>query len=143
MRLSTRSRYGLRLMFDLALYYGEGPVFLKDSARRQSISEKYLSKLVIPLRGARLIFSERGAHGGYALARPPYQITAWDIVSALEGDLAPVECVKDRNVCTFSELCPSRDVWVGLEGAIRRYLEGITLESLLVNSEEKLMTYQI
>jgi len=143
MRLSTRSRYGLRLLYDLALYYGEGPVFLKDSARRQGISEKYLSKLVIPLRGGKLIFSERGSRGGYSLARPPYGITVWDIVSVLEGETAPVECVRDRKLCPSSDLCPSRDVWVGLEGAIRKYLEGITLESLVVTSQQKLMTYQI
>ncbi len=143
MRLSTRSRYGLRLMYELALHYGEDPVFLKDIAKRQSISEKYLSKLVIPLKGAALINSARGAHGGYTLARPPYAITAKDVIKVLEGDIAPVECVKDDKLCERTDICPTRDVWEGLQRTISEYLESITLEQIIIRNQDKLFTYHI
>ena len=88
MLVSTRSRYGLKIMYELALRFGGQPVFLKDIARAHRISEKYLSKLVIPLRGVSLITSYRGAHGGYSLARDPRTITLREIVQALEGDIS-------------------------------------------------------
>ncbi len=81
MKLSTRARYGTRLMLKLALRYGKGPVFLKDIARAEEISEKYLSQIIIPLKGAGLVRAFRGAHGGYTLARAPDRIKLKDIVS--------------------------------------------------------------
>jgi len=137
MKLSTRSRYGLRLMYELALNYGKGTVFLHEIAERQEMSEKYLSKLVIPLRAAKLVNSARGAHGGYTLARDPAKITAREIVEALEGDLCPVECVHNADVCQRVAFCPTRDIWTSLERGIHRILEGITLASIMKDNEGK------
>ena len=93
MKMSTRARYGLRLMVDLAVKDGKGPILLKDVSRSQEISEKYLSQIIIPLKTAGLVKSFRGAHGGYTLQRDPAKINLLEVVSALEGDLSLVECV--------------------------------------------------
>ena len=137
MKLSTRSRYGLRLMYELALNYGKRPVFLHEIAERQDMSEKYLSKLVIPLRAAKLVNSSRGAHGGYTIARDPAKITAREIVEVLEGDICPVECVHNADVCERVAICPTRDIWSSLEKGIHRILEDITLASIIKDNEGK------
>ncbi len=138
MKLSTRSRYGLRLLIELAVSGSDDAVFLGDIARNQDISEKYLSKLVIPLRSAKIITSRRGANGGYLLARSPQEITMREIVEALEGDLNPVDCVKSDEACDKAALCASRDVWVALNAQISGFLEGITLASVVDNYKQKL-----
>lgn len=134
MKLSTRSRYGLRMMFELALCYGQGPVFLKDIASRQEISEKYLSKLVIPLRAAGLLNSGRGAHGGYSLARSPEKINALEIVNCLEGGISPVECTTNNTVCGRAALCATHKLWRRLDEAITGVLESVTLDELVKDS---------
>ena len=131
MRLSTRSRYGTRLMLELALHYNKGTVFLKDIAREEEISEKYLSHLVIPLKANGLISSSRGAHGGYRLAKSPSHITVKDIVQTLEGDLSPVECVKNPSICRRTSGCVTRDVWEKLDKRISDTLSSITLKDLV------------
>ncbi len=138
MKLSTRSRYGLRLLVELALAPRDTTMFLGDVAKQQEISEKYLSKLVIPLRGANLIISRRGANGGYMLARDPKNITLKEIVEALEGELFPLDCVKDPEVCSRNPRCASHDVWVDLNKTISDYLDSITLKSIVENYKEKL-----
>ncbi len=130
MKLSTRSRYGVRMMYELAIHYGEEPLIIKDIASRQDMSEKYLSKLIIPLKGARLVNSARGSHGGYTLARDPSKITLREIVEILEGDITPVECVKNTKVCGRSKICPMRNIWCRLDNSIAGFLEGITLEEI-------------
>ncbi|KKR04429.1 MAG: Rrf2 family protein [Candidatus Uhrbacteria bacterium GW2011_GWF2_39_13] len=137
MKLSTRSRYGLRLMFELALHFGKGSVFLKDIAKKQDISEKYLSKLIIPLKAAKLVNSARGAHGGYTIAREPSLITVREIVEVLEGDISPVECVKNSGVCKRASTCPTRDIWCSLEREIFNVLENITLQNIVRTHETK------
>ncbi|MBN2190382.1 MAG: Rrf2 family transcriptional regulator [Candidatus Aureabacteria bacterium] len=131
MRLSTRSRYGLRLMCDLASCYGKGPVLLKDIARREDISEKYLSNIVIPLRGCGMVISTRGAHGGYALAKAPDSIKIRDIIEILEGDLCLVECVKNSGACKRSSFCLSRDIWMDIKKKIYDVLDSVTLKDLV------------
>jgi len=131
LRLSTRSRYGTRLMLELALHYKKGTVFLKDIAREEEISEKYLSHLVIPLKANGLISSSRGAHGGYRLAKSPSHITVKDIVQTLEGDLSPVECVKNPSICRRTSGCVTRDVWEKLDERISDTLSSITLKDLV------------
>ena len=131
MRLSTRSRYGTRLMLELALHYNKGSVFLKDIAREEDISEKYLSHLVIPLKASGLISSSRGAHGGYRLAKSPSHITIKDIVQALEGSLSTVECVKNPSVCNRFSTCPTRDIWEMLDEKISETLDSIALKNLI------------
>jgi Rrf2 family protein len=137
MKLSTRSRYGVRMMADLADHYGKTPVFLKDIAKREDISEKYLSIIVIPLRSAGLIQSTRGAHGGYILARTPEEITVQDIFDALEGEICLVDCVKNPKDCSRASTCPTRDVWSVLGEKIRETLGSITLAALVKTRREK------
>ncbi|HOS96955.1 MAG TPA: Rrf2 family transcriptional regulator [Deltaproteobacteria bacterium] len=139
MKLSTRSRYGVRLMLDLAIAHqgGKGQVFLKDIAGQEGISEKYLSLIMIPLKAAGLVTSTRGAHGGYSLARNPSQITLREIVDVLEGGTCLVDCVKNPDVCPRSGTCTSRDLWSALSGKISETLDSITLEDLAGKSREK------
>jgi Rrf2 family protein len=137
MKLSTRSRYGVRLMAELALNYGKGPVFLKDIAKGQNISEKYLSLIIIPLRGVGLVNSMRGAYGGYSLAKDPSQITMKEIVDVLEGDCSLVECVKNPSTCPRVPICASHDIWAIIEGKISETLSSITLDTLVKMNQEK------
>ncbi|MDQ5984881.1 MAG: HTH-type transcriptional regulator CymR [Syntrophus sp. SKADARSKE-3] len=137
MKLSTRSRYGVRLMLALAERNGSGPVFLKDIAKRETISEKYLSLIVIPLRRAGLIRSTRGAHGGYTLAKSSAEITVSHIVDILEGESCVVDCVKYPENCPRVPTCPSRDIWAVLEGKIRETLSAVTLDDLVRIGREK------
>ena len=143
MKISTRSRYGLRFLFDLASQQEGEPVFLKDIARRQDLSEKYLSKLVIPLKAAGLIRANRGSHGGYMLARDPETISVYDIVKILEGDTAPTECVTAPSSCRRSGFCPTRSVWKGLAQAVEQYLEQITLSDIVREGRKALVSYEI
>jgi Rrf2 family protein len=137
MKLSTRARYGVRIMVELALNYGRGPVFLKDISRRQSISEKYLSLIIIPLRGVGLVNSRRGAYGGYSLAKEPSQITMKEIVDVLEGDCSLVDCVKNPSACSRVPLCASHDIWAMVGNRISETLNSITLEMLVKINREK------
>jgi len=131
MKLSTRSRYGARMMTDLADHYGGNPVFLKDVAKREDISEKYLSLIVMPLRSAGLIQSIRGAHGGYRLTRKPEEITVRDIWQALEGEICLVDCVQDTKRCSRISTCPTRDIWGILGEKISETLRSVTLADLV------------
>jgi len=139
--ISTRSRYGLKLMYELALKYGAQPVFLKDIASAHRISEKYLSKLVIPLRGASLVSSFRGAHGGYALARAPRTITVREIVQVLEGKLTPA--VGPRGKGEAADNHPTDAVWNMLDKTVLQALENVTLETLVQAGRESVLNYQI
>jgi len=140
--ISTRSRYGLKLMYELALKYGAQPVFLKDIAAAHSISEKYLSKLVIPLRGAGLVSSFRGAHGGYALAREPRSITVREVVQVLEGKIGPAAGSRRRGADP-ADTHPTDAVWARLDAAVLQTLEAVTLESLVQAGRESILNYQI
>ena len=131
MKLSTRSRYGLRFLVELAAHNKTGPVFLREISEKQKISEKYLSKLVIPLKGAKIISSIRGTGGGYFLARPPEKITLREIVEVLEGDIDPVACVGDKDVCSSAAECVTREIWCGLGKQIHDYLESLTLGTVV------------
>ena len=131
MKLSTKGRYGVRLMLDLALHYEQGSVFLKDVARRQEISEKYLWQLTGPLKAARLINSTRGPHGGYTLARSPQDINLKEIVNVLEGPLCIVDCVDDPGLCNRSVDCPARGIWSTVSKSILDVLESTTLQDVL------------
>lgn len=138
MRLSTRSQYGVRLMLALARNYGKGYVYLKDIARGEGMSEKYLSQITIPLRGMGLVNSSRGARGGYTLAKAPGEITLKEIVDVLEGDTSLVDCVKNKSACARVPICASRDVWVMLGGKIAEALNSINLEQLVQLNKDKI-----
>lgn len=137
MKVSMRARYGLRLMIELAAHDGNGPLFLKNIARSQEISGKYLSQIVIDLKAAKLISATRGAHGGYMLARPPMDITAYDVLAALEGDLTLVECTRNPNRCRRASLCVSQGVWEKLGQAMTETLRQIRLSDLVEQLREK------
>ena len=135
MRLSTRSRYGVRLMLALGLHEKEGPIFLKDIAHSEEISEKYLSQIIMPLKASGLINTFRGAHGGYLLSRDASQITLREIIEPLEGDLTLVDCVKKSDVCNRSFECVTRDVWNEMSSLLLNFLDKITLEDLIKKQE--------
>ncbi|HNX60096.1 MAG TPA: Rrf2 family transcriptional regulator [Spirochaetota bacterium] len=143
MKLTTRSRYGIRLMYDLAIHYGQGYIFLKDISERQQISEKYLGQLILPLKSAELVTSSRGAHGGYSLSKRPEDITLFDIVNSLEGTLCVVECVRKPEVCDRVSSCPTRPVWEKFDNTINDFLKGISLESLKQNEGGESLMYNI
>jgi Rrf2 family cysteine metabolism transcriptional repressor len=137
MKISTRGRYAARLMLDLAVHYGEGFVHLKDVARRQEISRKYLGHLIPPLKKAGLITSNRGAHGGYRLARAPRDISLGEVVRAVEGDLAIVECVATPEICHRVGSCVTRDIWELMGDSVRDLLDSITLEGMVDEQRRK------
>jgi len=124
-------------MFDLALNRNDSYLLLKDVAKRQGISEKYLSKLIIPLKNAGFVNSARGYKGGYALAIDPSKITIFDIVEVLEGSLAPVECINDTDACCRTNFCPTRDIWVTLSNTIKKSLQAISLKDVVVQYKIK------
>jgi Rrf2 family protein len=137
MKLSTRGRYGVRLMLELALHYGEGPVLLRDIAGRQAISEKYLWHLINPLKTMGLIKSIRGAHGGYVLAKEPAEINLRDILLILEGSLCLVDCVDNPASCDRSDTCITRDIWSETSKNMSQTLESVTLEKMVERQRNK------
>ena len=146
MKLSARSRYGVRMMLELALNYEKGAVFLKDIAKKEEISEKYLSQLVIPLKAAGLINSIRGAHGGYMLAKEPDEISLKNIIEVLEGELDLVNCVKDSSLCNRVSVCITRGVWTKLGDKVKEVLDSFTLGDLVKEyekNEDALLMYNI
>jgi Rrf2 family protein len=137
MKMSTKGRYGVRLMLDLALHYGQGSIFLKDLSKRQEISEKYLWQLIPPLKNAGLVSSNRGSKGGYVLAKKPSKINLEEIVTLLEGPINFVDCVDDPASCQRSDKCATIAVWDEMARNVRKYLSGITLQDLVDKSLKK------
>ena len=137
MRISTKGRYALRLMLDLAEHQGDGCVSLKDVAQRQDISKKYLEQIVPTLSRAGFLLTNRGYQGGYRLARRPEDYTARDILRLTEGSLAPVACLDcEVNTCPRSANCPTLPLWQGLDRVIEDYLAGVTLQDLIDRQRE-------
>ena len=137
MKLSTKGRYGTRVLLDLAMHRDSGLVLLKDVAQRQDISLRYLEHIITPLVTAGIVRSTRGARGGVSLARPPEKITLLEIIQILEGSTAPVECVDSPDVCRRNKTCAARDVWIELKVSIDRVLEATTLEDLIKKQKAK------
>jgi Rrf2 family transcriptional regulator, cysteine metabolism repressor len=138
MKVSTKGRYGLRAMMDLAAHQGDGkPVFLSDIAKRQDISEKYLEHIFSALRTAGFVSTMRGRKGGFLLAKSPSEITAANIVTTLEGPSILVDCVSKPKTCVKSEACATRDIWSLLGSKIDEVLSGFTLEQLVAMQEKK------
>lgn len=131
MKISTKGRYGLTIMMDLAKRDGKGPTPLKSVAERHQLSEHYLEQLIAPLRNAGLVRSVRGAYGGYKLAKLPEEITAGDIIRVLEGPINPVEMLEDEDPA-------QRELWKRLRDAINHELDSTTLAQLIhdANSED-------
>ena len=131
MKLSTRSRYGTRMMLDLAQHYGESPVQIGEIARRQDISVKYLEQLIIPLKKANYIKSVRGPKGGHVLAKPPEEITVGEIVELLEGGINLADCIENPDTCERSETCLTRGIWETATKAMSHELNSITLSDIV------------
>jgi len=133
MNISTKGRYGLRAILDIARYGQGRPVTLSAIAKRQQISEGYLEQLMAPMKKAGLVASSRGAQGGYSLARPPGEIVVGDIFRALEGPLALTSCISeaDQDRCGLRESCGSRFIWEEIQRAISGVLAAYTLADLL------------
>lgn len=140
MKLSTKGRYGVAAMYDLALHYGQGPISLKSVAHRQGISEHYLEQLMGTLRKAGFVKSVRGAQGGYTLTKDPEQITVGDIIRIMEGPIAPVDCLlsdqQGTDYCQRAAICVTRGVWAKVRDSISQVLDSISLADLC--REEKL-----
>lgn len=124
MKISTKGRYGLTIMMELAAKYGEGPLSLKSIAERNGLSEHYLEQLVAPLRNAGLVKSIRGAYGGYVLSKDPETITSGDIIRILEGPISPVDFTEEDDPA-------KRDLWLRIRDAIAEVLDSTTLADLI------------
>ena len=137
MKLSTRGRYGLRALLDLALHQGEGLILLKDIARRQEVSLPYLEHLITPLMAAGLVRSTRGARGGVSLLKPPSDIKLSEIVQLLEGSIALVDCINNPELCQRSGFCVTRNVWSEMRKAMIQVLDSTTLQDLVERQKRK------
>ena len=134
MKLSTKGRYGLRALIDLALYSENETVSIQSIARRQNISDSYLEQLMRKLRSAGLIVSVRGAQGGYKLARPANEISVGDVLRALEGSLEAVTCGGEDTSCQGADLCVTKFVWERINSSIRDTVDSIKLSQLVEES---------
>ena len=137
MKLSTKGRYGVRALLDLALHQDEGLVPLKDIARRQEFSLPYLEHLVAPLIAAGLVKSTRGARGGVLLLRPPSNVKLSEVIQILEGSIAPVDCVNNPALCHRAASCATRDIWIEMKRVMSQVLESTTLQDLVERQRQK------
>lgn len=128
MKISTKGRYGLTIMIELAKKHGEGPTSLKSIAQTNDLSEHYLEQLIAPLRNAGLVKSIRGAYGGYILGKEPAKITAGDIIRVLEGPISPVEGIEDEEPA-------KRELWMRIRDAVKDVLDNTTLEDLASHTD--------
>ena len=135
MKLTTKGRYGLNAMYDLAASEGEGPQSVKAIAQRQGIPEAYLEQLICSLKKAELVVSVRGAQGGYRIARPAREISIGDILRALEGEVLQLECLADEDYCANACTCPSRRVFCRLADGMNRLADSISLADMLSDDE--------
>ena len=132
MMISSRGRYALRTMLDIAEHQGGGYVSLKDCAERQEISKKYLEQIVIIPEVSRMLEAKGGKNGGYRLARSPEEYTVGDVIRAAEGSLCSVACLEvNHSPCPRSARCIALPVWKGLDAVINEYLDGMTLQDVL------------
>lgn len=137
MKISTKGRYALRMLLDLAEHETNNYIALKDIAGRQKISKKYLEQIVTVLNKAQILQTSRGYQGGYRLAKSPKQCTVGEILRLTEGGLAPVSCLEHQpNQCERRNQCVMLPVWQGLEHVINEYLDHITLQDLLEQQQE-------
>ncbi len=145
MKLSTRTRYGIRAAIEIAGHYGQGPVQIKVIGQKQAISVKYLEQLMAMLKSGGFVRSVRGSRGGYMLAREPEQIRLDELVLALEGSITTAECVDDESYCARAADCVARDLWNKVQQAVMDVLGSITLKDLVnrTKSRHDALNYQI
>lgn len=138
MKISTKGRYAIRMLADLAQHGGDGYVSLKDVADRQGISKKYLEQIIPLFNRSDVLLTSRGFQGGYRLARKPEEYTLGEILRLTEGSIAPVSCLEgEENHCPRRDACVTLPVWQGLYDAIRTYLDGVTLQDVLDQAAER------
>jgi Rrf2 family protein len=138
MKISTKGRYGLRALIDLAIYGRSGvPVFLSDVAKRQEISDKYLEQIATQLQRAGLVKTTRGRKGGYLLSKAESEIRLNDIIAVLEGPICLVDCVNEPAGCSKSQVCSTRDIWTTLGSKIEEVLSGYTLADIVILQKQK------
>jgi len=132
LKISTKGRYALRIMIDLAHHVEEGPVSLRAVAERQNVTLKYMESIMSLLLREELVISSRGKSGGYKLTRAPKDYDVYEILHAAEGNLAPVQCLATSvNDCPLQGTCPTLPMWKGLDHIVQEYLKGYTLDQLL------------
>lgn len=130
MKLSTKVRYGVRALVELASNYGRGPVLMKDISRNQRLSLKYLDHIFAQLKTAGLVKKLKAKRGGYLLARPPEEITLYEIIETLEG-IEFVDCIEKELSCPLSPTCAARSIWKKLKERVRETMKDITLEDFV------------
>ena len=144
MKLSTRTRYGIRAILELAVNYGKGPLQIKAIAKNQDISVKYLEQLIAMLKSAGIVRSIRGSKGGYTLAKAPEQIKLSDVFTCLEGPVVTVECLENQSYCVRVADCATRQLWAQVQNAIMNVLQSTTLQDLVNRTKDKTaLSYQI
>ena len=137
MKISTKGRYALRMLLDLAEHRGEGFISLKEISERQGISKQYLEQIVSLLNTSNILRANRGKQGGYMLAKEPSECTAGQILRITEGSLAPVTCLEDEiNQCTRVDFCKTLFLWKGLGRVIAEYLDSVTLQDILDHNQQ-------
>ena len=138
MNVSTKTRYALRMLVDIAAYQETGKVKIKDISARQDISIKYLEQIVTILSKADIVKGERGPQGGYVLARPASEITVAEVVMNVEGTIAPVPCIKNGVVdCQRKDRCTTLDMWLKIEKAVMEIMNATTIQDLLKDANSK------
>ncbi|MBM4024891.1 MAG: Rrf2 family transcriptional regulator [Planctomycetes bacterium] len=143
MKLSTRTRYGMRAIIELAQHEGKRPLQLKAIADRQDISVKYLEQLMSLLRASGFVRSVRGSKGGYVLARPAGDVRLSEIFRCLEGPVTTTECTEDEDCCKRSADCVARDLWMEVEAAIQQVLSSLTLADMVNKAKAHASGYEI
>jgi len=137
LKVSTKGRYALRMLLDLAEHRGDGFISLKEIAERQNISKQYLEQIVSLLNTSNILRTNRGKQGGYMLAKEPQDYTVREILRITEGNLAPVACLEEEiNTCDKVDTCKTLSVWKGLNKVITEYLNSVTLKDMLDQSGE-------
>ena len=144
MKLSTRTRYGIRAILELAEYYGKGPLQLRIIAHDQGVSVKYLEQLMAMLKSAGIVRSVRGSKGGYVLAKSPAKIKVSDCFECLEGTVITTECVESDSYCERKNNCMARQLWADVQNAVMGVLESMTLQTIVDRSKKnKAIHYHI
>ncbi|MDL2236581.1 Rrf2 family transcriptional regulator [Christensenellaceae bacterium OttesenSCG-928-K19] len=131
MKLSTKGKYGLRALVDLAVNSGEEAVSINSIAQRQDISEGYLEQLMAKLKKAGIVVSTRGARGGYTLAKPADEIWVGDVLRALEGSIEPVDCPGIEGACTDADSCVTKTLWKRINDGVNMIVDQMSLQSLI------------